>query len=935
MYNCSKTKGLPGLPPLPGPYNSEASDLYKIVLKHSEHPPIMADSSWTRAVPFKEVAHHRTPSESIANNYTLSASGLKIRNLSKIKSPRPKTQEDNCTSPRKTPRRHLRSRSDESSSRRLAPSRPLTPRQQIDIINCNSVDENNNEMEPSDRDLQRYHHYIINGVPQLAILEQDPESLNKVVNERIHQKLREAPIQLTIIEQLKEEVQRDFTFSLKKSIVDYILKDEKEKQRLHISAIPKIFKNNCIRAPVPWHQIYKATKEQIGATLFTINPVMIELQNIWHQKFSKCRFVDINGIFESATPMYPHEFEEVVKKQCAKAKDDLIKIWVPTCANVLKTLKNHWIHLLPTKENESVKVVQSFFACVATIMAVHLRSMVLESLHDFLDFLKRYENGNDFEEPFNELIFVKPQVITMNVIIRDRQITFEPQFTDLRDVVMKCFTEIVGSAENIPRVEGELFPDLKKKDLYLRCVNVEEGIVTEFIEKGISVFKENTTGPQKYIKIYKKYQDFLTGKADTETANFLQEPHGLSSFSKKIQQFKSIANEIASLHITVPLNLLCLNCVQVNEELEKRARNLENRFISFVVDLNRDQNRGICKKFDEISDRCKEISDKTSELVELEEYVKNASTVRVLQLQNDVDGAAERLLFLLDYANLPYEDIKLNNTVFYWPEQIKKVFELSQNRIDHRKEIAVDELKIKLKEFEEKLKVYEKEAESFKKKEIMNTEEMTKNVEKLNELDLVLNDAKERLEALNEEEELLEFEPSQFPELQDTIAFKEPYDKLWKTALGFATKHEQWMNGPFSEIDAEALEEEVSNMWRTMFKLSKTFDRVAGPKRVADSTKSKIDKFKVYLPLLSCICNPGLRERHWEQMSEIVEYDIKPEPTTSLSHMIEFGLQKHLEKLDEISGAATKEYSLEKAMEKMKSEWSGMHFELIPYRDTV
>ena len=36
----------------------------------------------------------------------------------------------------------------------------------------------------------------------------------------------------------------------------------------------------------------------------------------------------------------------------------------------------------------------------------------------------------------------------------------------------------------------------------------------------------------RYIKIYKKYQDFLTGKADTETANFLQEPHELSSFSK-------------------------------------------------------------------------------------------------------------------------------------------------------------------------------------------------------------------------------------------------------------------------------------------------------------------------------------------------------------------------------------------------------------------
>ncbi|KAH3867068.1 hypothetical protein DPMN_030193 [Dreissena polymorpha] len=53
-------------------------------------------------------------------------------------------------------------------------------------------------------------------------------------------------------------------------------------------------------------------------------------------------------------------------------------------------------------------------------------------------------------------------------------------------------------------------------------------------------------------------------------------------------------------------------------------------------------------------------------------------------------------------------------------------------------------------------------------------------------------------------------------------------------------------------------------MWRTMYKLTKTFGDQAGPRRIADSVKGKIDKFKQHLPILHTICNPGIRDRHWE-----------------------------------------------------------------------
>ena len=70
-------------------------------------------------------------------------------------------------------------------------------------------------------------------------------------------------------------------------------------------------------------------------------------------------------------------------------------------------------------------------------------------------------------------------------------------------------------------------------------------------------------------------------------------------------------------------------------------------------------------------------------------------------------------------------------------------------------------------------------------------------------------------------------------------------------------------------------------------------------------------------------------------MSAIVGMDIKPQAETSLNNMLEYGLSKHLQRLEEIGASAAKEHSLEKALEKMKFDWKDMCFEMIPYRDTV
>jgi hypothetical protein len=90
--------------------------------------------------------------------------------------------------------------------------------------------------------------------------------------------------------------------------------------------------------------------------------------------------------------------------------------------------------------------------------------------------------------------------------------------------------------------------------------------------------------------------------------------------------------------------------------------------------------------------------------------------------------------------------------------------------------------------------------------------------------------------------------------------------------------------------------------------------------------------FKEKLPIIQTLGNPGLRERHWEQISEIVGFPIRPTPELTLQKIIDMNLDEYLPKFELISEAASKEHSLEKNLEKMKAEWADMKFQIVSYR---
>lgn len=66
----------------------------------------------------------------------------------------------------------------------------------------------------------------------------------------------------------------------------------------------------------------------------------------------------------------------------------------------------------------------------------------------------------------------------------------------------------------------------------------------------------------------------------------------LSYYFQKIEAIKVVWREIASLHITVPLSMLCLDAGELNRDLCERAKGLINKIVMFEVEENRELNKG-------------------------------------------------------------------------------------------------------------------------------------------------------------------------------------------------------------------------------------------------------------------------------------------------------------------------------------------------------
>ncbi|XP_031754732.1 dynein heavy chain 3, axonemal [Xenopus tropicalis] len=738
---------------------------------------------------------------------------------------------------------------------------------------------------------------------------------------------------------LTKEAEEDYTNAIKKSILDYILLDPEEQQRLGIEISPKIH-SGAGREAFPWRDNLHCARSKLKSRLHITHPIMPAILLNFYSKYEGFRLVNIDNVLDTA----PMMLDNFVNYICHVAKDKselLQELWIKDCCDIVNRNRENIETIMP-QDDEGLRrrKMDHLFRSLATLMSNLLRNIVKASLNDLVKMIETYSKGNQYEgnQPSDDLWYpVKPHLILifMKPFLNESDVSFNPSVEEIVCGLDSVVESLVISVQQIPRIENFLFQAVDNlKIKYISSVQIHEEIVMSAKARIKIVIENNLYGPNRYSFIYKPYLHLLSPITEKRLESLTNQHVSLSIYRTEINHMKKLASDIASFPVYIPMEMFLLDCSETNQRMIDHTRQLTNIIINKVSATSEKFNRKICQQYDGIVTKITTIEESTFALVKLQDYVDQLWSVELLEIKDKLAKAAETLLFLNDYAPLSKEDIIINGNTFSWPERIIPIIKSSETRLQRAHDAALAKLSQWQKDFSKRLADVAAEVKEFQRKERMS--EAPAYLQKLNAINGKIQESIEELAMINKEEVLLETgQISAFNQIEEICKLKEPYETLWATAVQFTAKYDKWMNGSFLQVNAEEVEEEVQNLWKASYRLTKVFYHpdLHGPLKVATTIKTKLEKFKINMPLISALCTPGIKLRHWSLISEKVGFDITPHESTSLLEVLQLGLEKYLDELNQISSQASKEYGLEKALNKMKTDWENVCFIFTPYKD--
>ncbi|TSM04870.1 Dynein heavy chain 7, axonemal [Bagarius yarrelli] len=739
--------------------------------------------------------------------------------------------------------------------------------------------------------------------------------------------LQVGPGRRELLEELCQEVSDIFHSSMVMFTADNILNRLDTDVSLQKPPAPKILDFSS-----PWRNNFIRNRKKIEDNLHILHPIMQVILDTCNMTFSQLLLVNISDC-RSTGPVDCENLKNKVSMECETIEEKLIHTWYPKVIFLL-TSKN-------TVQKIKVEKLDAFYNCASTLLSNQLRALIERSVEEFVSLF----------EPLGKQ---KLPLFKVHLTFDDEKMDSYPTFHDLEGTVLEILNLIMSTLQNIQSIQSWLdeanssVVDAKLADHTVSWAQTTlRNAVRKYLEEPVKHF-------QSY---FDNYEWLVNGDAQKLIEVFMKEEHSFEQYTEQVEKFRALSKEISGLPSVAHFDMVRLECEELKQGLANKAQTFAQVLVAQLVKEHHEQCIQICKEFETIQDKATRTPETTKDMTEMIAYIDHAKTKGIAELRIKIMDMYDRLNYLLDVHIFNEEDLELHSTVLLWPRNIYPVFELSAEVLEKAQLKGEQELLERREKMMLELERLIRKTEEFA--DCSELDMMQQYVTDVRAVQKRLQDVEELIIFVNKEEALYSWDLTVYPEVDIIKENIEPYQKLFVMVLKWQRTEKRWMDGSFLDLNGESMEVEVDEFFREIYKSLKFFqqkkkkaeqEKVATVKKqpgevvedrqenttaaICSKVLEQIKEFKEHIPTVSILCNPGIRVRHWEQMSEIVNEDIMPNSGTTLRKVLKQNLAPYMEKFETISVAASKEYSLEKAMQNMVEAWDVMSFHHNAYRES-
>ncbi|XP_077070519.1 dynein axonemal heavy chain 12 [Siphateles boraxobius] len=747
---------------------------------------------------------------------------------------------------------------------------------------------------------------------------------------RVSHRHRQGPGREELLKDICKEVGETYLRVMIKHRVSTILKDPQSNDTIsqESNRSAEILDFSC-----PWHDSFVHSRKVIQKNLHILHPAMKSVLDICYSTFSHLLLIDLSDC-RSTGLVDCESLKNKVAVECERVKDTLMKAWYPKV-----------IHLLTSKgtlQKVKPKKLDSFYNCASTLISNQLKALVERSVVAFVNL-------------FDPLNISKLPQFKMDLIFDDEKMDFYPNFHDLEQAVLEMASLISNSMQKVQTIRSLLAEG---------NVSVVDAKLSDHVQMWAettlrNAVRINLNGPAKHFQSYVDSYDWLVnGTAQSQVEKLIEEEHSFDEYTKQVELFRALSQEISGLPSLIHFDMVRLDCEELKQGLAKKAKTLSEIIVGKLVSSHHQCSLQICKEFEAIQDRALKVPETTEDMIEMITYINEVKTKEIEELNNKIMETQHRMNYLMNVHIFEPEHLKLNATVVLWPQDIYTIFDQSDKVMEEGKQKSQQELMGRREKLLLELEKVGHRIEEFA--ECSELDMIQQYASDVRTVQKRIQDIEESIDFINKEEALYKWDQTLYPEVEVIKETIEPYQKLFNLVLKWQRTRKKWMDGSFLDLNGESIELEVEEYIREIYKMLKFFlqrqkkaeqenEKKAGKKKkpkeeedkkesatihICSSVVEQVKEFKEYIPMVSILCNPGIRPRHWEQMSEIAGHDLTPDSGSSLRKILKQNLTPYLELFESISAGASKEFALERAMHNMEEVWETVSFTYHPYRDS-